>query len=135
MDTNRKKMNIQALIICLLLVLSCTKEKKETERSYPRVITGAVTNITAAGATFNGAFLQAGNSEIIDHGFVFGLSSFGKPTIQTCEKISLGQSFGKGSFTATANFGLTAGKTYYVSAYAQIKDNIYYAEPVSFVSK
>jgi len=114
-----------------LMVLSCTKEK-ETERSYPRVLTGTVTNINTDGATFNGTFLQAGKTEVIDHGFVFSLS-FSLIT-QSIERISLGASMGSGSFTATANFGLVKGKTYYVSAYARNKDQIFYAEPVNFVS-
>ena len=122
----------QALILCYLLVFfSCTKEK-ETEHSYPRVTTGLVTNINAGGATFNGSFLQTGNSEIIDHGFVFGTNAF--PNIQRNEKISLGSSEGKGSFTATANFGMKIGETYYVSAYAQNKNKIFYAEHIIFIS-
>ena len=122
----------QSLVLCYLLVFfSCTKEK-ETEHSYPRVTTGLVTNINVGGATFNGSFLQTGNSEIIDHGFVF--DTFEQSTIQRGEKISLGSSNGSGSFTATANFGMIAGRKYYVSAYAQNKEKIFYAEPVSFIS-
>ena len=117
---------------CMLLIFSCTKEK-ESERSYPRVVTGAVTNIHAGGATFNGSFLQSGNSEVIDHGFVFDTKN--PPSIQKSEKISLGASNGSGSFTATPNFGLEKGKTYYVSAYARNKDKIFYAEPVDFYSQ
>ena len=129
----RKRLYIQALFFCSLLpIFSCTKEKKESERSYPLVVTGMVTNINADGATFNGSFLQAGNSEIIDHGFVFNTNS--SPDIRSGNKISLGSSSGKGSFTATANVGMEAGETYYVSAYAQNKDHIYYAESVKFVS-
>ena len=124
---------IQAFILfSLLLSFSCTKQKEKTDHDYPRVSTGLVTHINAGGATFNGSFLHAGKSEIIDHGFVFDTIVF--PTIQRSEKISLGLSNGRGSFTATANFGMIAGITYYVSAYAQNKDKIYYAESVNFVS-
>lgn len=118
--------------LILLVVYSCTKEKDPT-RDYPRVSTDQVTNINTNGATFSGTFLQAGNSEIIDHGFVFSPGS--TPSIHLGEKISLGTSTGSGSFTATANSGMKSGETYYVSAYAQNKDNIFYAEPIEFVSK
>ncbi len=130
--TGRYSQILTSFFILLLIFSTCTKEK-ETERSYPRVVTGLVTNINAGGATFNGSFLQAGSGEIIDHGFVFD-NNISFPTVHSSEKISLGISTGSGSFTATASFGLEKGKTYYVSAYAQNKDKIFYAEPVSFVS-
>ena len=120
-------------IVSLWAVIgSCTKEKK-TESDYPRVAIGLVTDINSAGATFNGSFLQAGDSEIIDHGFVYDDNS--GLGIQSSEKISLGPSSGKGSFTARAGHSLKTGETYYVSAYARNKDRTFYAEPVSFVSK
>ena len=120
-----------SFLCCLLLNYSCTKEKA-TEHDYSKVVTGQVSNIHAGGATFNGSFLSAGTEEIIDHGFVFGTNSY--LTIQYNEKISLGASNGKGSFTAAANSALATGVTYYVSAYVQSKEKIFYAEPVSFVS-
>jgi len=126
------KSKIINYLFSFLMLFSCTKENKQGERSYPRIVTGMVTNINADGATFNGSFLQAGKSEIIDHGFVYDL--YTNQGIQYGEKISLGSSNGSGSFTATVNFGLEKGKTYYVSAYAQNKNSIYYAEPVKFVS-
>ena len=135
MNTHKrfKKRWLQIILCSLLLVFSCTKEEKATKHDYPKVATGQVTNINTECATFNGSFLQTGNSEIIDHGFIF--SSNDPPGYIYSEKISLGPSSGRGSFTATANFGLTAGSTYYVSAYAQNKDKIFYAPSVSFVSK
>ena len=123
----------QMLIFCsLLFIFSCSKEPEITEHSYPQVTTGLVTNIHADGATFNGSFLHAGKSEIIDHGFVF--DTYELPNIQRSEKISLGSSNGSGSFTAIASVGMISGKKYYVSAYAQNQDQIFYADPVSFVS-
>jgi len=127
----RKQIKTDTLILlCCFLVFSCINEK-ETQRNYPRVVTGLVTNINSEGATFNGSFLQAGESEIIDHGFVF--SSFSYPDIYD-EKISLGASNGRGTFTSKANVGFIKGRSYFVSAYAQNKDKIFYAEVVSFVS-
>ena len=124
---------IQALVLCCLLVFfSCTKENKKTDHDYPRVATELVTDINANGATFNGLFLSAGKCEIIDHGFVFDM--YDLPNTQRSEKISLGASNGSGSFTSMANFGMELGKTYYVSAYAQNKENIFYAQPVNFIS-
>jgi hypothetical protein len=124
--------NIPALVFCsLLLVFSCTKEERATKRDYPRVATKQVTNICASGVTFNASFLQAGSSEIIDHGFLFDIDP--AQDIRYSVKISLGVSNGKGSFTATSNFGFTARKTYYVTAYVQIKDRVFYGVPVSFV--
>ena len=133
--SGHKFVNCMVLVMfMLLLFLSCCIEEKETEQDYARVKTDLVTNINAEGATFNGAFLQPGKSEIIDHGFVFDSYS-AMLTIDRNETISLGPSDGKGSFSATVNIGLEEGKTYYVSAFARSKDKIFYAESVSFVSK
>ena len=116
-----------------IFMVSCSKEKKEIERNYPRVATGLVTNVNMDGATFNGSFLQTGGAEIIDHGFAFGV--FSSPTILNGEKLSLGSSTGSGSFTARANYAFTTNETYYVSAYARNKDKIFYSQSVSFVNK
>jgi hypothetical protein len=127
-------MNSRISYFCLTAILTlftnCTKEK-EIKYDYPRVVTGQVIDVHAAGATFNGTFLDAGTDEIIDHGFVFGMRDI--LTIQSNQYISLGKSTGKGSFTATANYDLMTGFTYYVSAYARNKDKIFYAEAVRFV--
>ena len=123
---------LQVIFFSLLLICSCTKEEKATKHDYPRVATGQVTNIAANGATFNGSFLQAGNSEIIDHGFIFKIDD---AFISYSVKISLGSSNGSGSFTATANDGLENGEKYYVNAYAQNKDKIFYGKSVRFVCK
>ena len=130
-----KGINLMALVLILcsmLLIFSCAKEK-ETKHNYPRVVTGLVTNINAGGATFNGSFQSAGTEEVIDHGFVFGTTSF--LDNKNNEKISLGPSSGSGSFSAIVNSGMVRGETYSVSAYAQSKEKIFYAEPVYFVSK
>jgi len=119
-------------IAFLALLTNCTKEK-ETKHDYPRVVTGQVINVHAGGATFNGTFLHEGNGEIIDHGFVFGMRDM--LSIPSNQYISLGVSSGKGSFTATADYALTTGYTYYVSAYAKNENKIFYAEPVSFQIK
>ena len=121
-------------IVSFTIVVSCTKEYKETERSYPRVATGLVTDINTEGVTFTGSFLKAGSGEIIDHGFLYTESS-SFPATHNSEKISLGASTGSGSFTATANHALKPGTNYNASAYARSKDKIFYADPVSFVSK
>ena len=76
---------LQVILCCFLLVFSCAKEEKSTKHNYPRVATKQVTNINTEGVTFNGAFLQAGISEIIDHGFIF--SSNDPPGYVYTEKI------------------------------------------------
>jgi len=74
-DINKKLLVpiLQAFILCniFIMIFSCTREDKY-RRDYPRVATGVVANINEGGVTFNGSFLQAGNSEVIDHGFIFG---------------------------------------------------------------
>ncbi|MDR2036940.1 MAG: IPT/TIG domain-containing protein [Bacteroidales bacterium] len=102
--------------------------------NYPRVLTGPVTNINPGGAMFNASFLDDGDGEIIDHGFVYGKNS---PIITktTGGCISLGPSQGKGSFRAFVSTNLEKGEEYYVSAYAQNKDHIYYSEAISFESQ
>jgi hypothetical protein len=121
------------ILSSLLLVFSCTKEDKATRHHYPIVFTEQVTNIHTGGATFNGSFLQPGKGEVIDHGFVF--STINWPVFDNDVKISLGASTGSGSFTCTANAGMITGQTYWVSAYAQNREKVFFAEPVSFVVK
>ncbi len=129
-------MNTRVLIVCSLIFLivfwvACNKDERETQHDYPRVITGLVANINSEGVTFNGSFTQAGASEIVDHGFVFGTSNL--LSIRD-ERVSLGASSGSGVFTAVVTYAMEKGKTYYVSAYAQDKNKIFYAETVSFTS-
>jgi len=124
--------NFSYILFTLALLISCTKTEKATKQRFPIVITGLATHINSEGVTFNGSFLQAGNGAVIDHGFVFSTSNW--PSFSTGDKVSLGASSGNGSFTATANFAMMAGKTYYVSAYAKNSERIYYADPVDFVS-
>jgi len=128
-----KIVSVRNIVLCsLLFSFSCTKEKEYVEYNYVRVETELATNINSDGVTFNGSFLNTGKSEIIDHGFLF--SKYDIQNIQYSEKISLGASNGIGSFNATAKTGMVAGTKYYVSAYAQDKNIVFYAKPVSFIS-
>ena len=126
-------MRLHVFILCgILFFASCTKEKEQTQHSYPRVIIESVSKINANGATFNGLFLITGDSEIIDHGFVIGTDNF--LTIHMGEKVSLGPSSGKGSFTTTVNFELKPYVKYYVCAYATNNDKTFHSETVLFIN-
>ena len=127
-------MRLQVFILFSILFLtSCTKEKEQTQHSYPRVIMESVSKINSNGATFEGLFLSSGDSEVIDHGFVFGTDNF--LTIQTGDTVSLGPSSGSGSFTATINLELKYFVKHYVCAYATNKDKTFHSETVLFINE
>ena len=77
----------------------------------PTVVTNAVSSITSTGMTLNGNATNQGASAITDKGFYFGTNA----SYASNTKISI--SSGTGAYNS-ARTGLTAGTTYYVTAYA-----------------
>jgi N-acetylneuraminic acid mutarotase len=122
-------------VVALAAVISITcKENGMVTRSYPSLDTKSVTEINANGATFNAEILTIGNSGVVDFGFVYSESP--NPTLTNSDRISLGATTQKGSFSSLANRDLTQTKTYYVRAYAVTRDPIFtvYGQQVEFVS-
>lgn len=119
-----------ASIIALAIIGSCTKEEI-TPRSYPRVKTLEVTNITSGGASFSAEIVYT-SVPVVDHGFLW--SEYSDALFSNSDKISLGSKSGTGRFEAQCDRSLLEGKTYYVRGYAISDDHKVYGDVVTFVS-
>lgn len=117
-------------IIALAFIGSCTKEEV-TPRSYPRVKTLEVTNITSGGASFSAEIVYT-SVPIVDHGFIWSENS--DALFSNSDKILLGSKSGTGRFEAQCDRSLQEGKTYYVRGFAISEDHKVYGEVVTFVS-
>jgi hypothetical protein len=119
------------IILTVYLTSSCT-EPSLISRPYPRVNTIAVESVGANDVTFSGEIFYA-DVPIRDHGFLF--SPYANPVLGQSDKISLGPKDGTGRFEATADWGLEAGKTYFMRAYAVSDNKEVYGDFESFVAK
>jgi hypothetical protein len=118
-------------ILFTLLAVNCQKEEI-SPRDYPRINTLEVANINDSGATFRAEFIYPGNSTISDHGFIWGLNE--DITLLNAEKVSLGGTPGKGSFSATVNYSLNPNTVYNVKAYVVTDRYTVYGKEVKFTS-
>ena len=117
--------------ILLVRLLSYCEEEKSQSRSYPRVKTYAVTNITDKGATFNGEIYSPGTEPIINHGFVW--SEGDNPTLLN-NKILLGADASSGAYSAEIFSSLTKDVEYTVKSVVQTAEHVIYGTPVTFKS-
>ncbi|NOU60555.1 IPT/TIG domain-containing protein [Marinifilum caeruleilacunae] len=125
----------------LIVIISCNKED-ETDRSYARINTLGVKNISTTGVTLNAEIYNAENITIEDHGFVYNLKSIQIPdTISEnqhyenrYEKESLGSKAGNGLFETTLTRNLISGEVYTSKAYVISDGKTVYGEPVEFKS-
>jgi IPT/TIG domain len=117
--------------IVLVRLLSYCEEEKSQSRSYPRVKTHAVTNITSSGATFNGEIFSLGTEPIINHGFVW--SETDNPTLMN-SKILLGAEAVTGAYSAEIFSSLTKDVEYTVKSMVQTAEHVIYGTPVTFKS-
>jgi N-acetylneuraminic acid mutarotase len=122
--------NVSILLVILVIMTTCTKEEV-TPRKYPRVDTKEVTNISGAGATFNGEIIFI-PSQVTDHGFLW--SPYSDVVFTNSDQVSLGAATGTGTFSSTIDYGLVSGKTYYVRAYAKSQDFSVYGDVMPFKS-
>ncbi|WP_224999362.1 IPT/TIG domain-containing protein [Cesiribacter sp. SM1] len=121
------------LLAVLFITLIRCNEDEVTPRHYPRLNTLSVKNVTQNGATLEAEIAHAGNSPILDHGFLWGLNE-GLSTRQS-DKISLGAFSGKGNFNAQVSSSLYKDSTYFVKAYAITREHIIYGDAVQFSSR
>lgn len=119
------------LFILSVILLSDCEEESARPRSYPRVNTLPVSNITENGATFNAEISSLGAEAITEHGFVWGVTI--NPTINN-DNILLGPIETKGSYSAEVLTTLSKGIKYTVKPYVQTVDHIVYGAPVTFES-
>lgn len=124
------KKSALASIVALAIIGSCTKEEV-TPRSYPRVNTLEVSNITSGGALLSAEIVYS-SVQIVDHGFLW--SDRSDALFSNSDKISLGPANGPGKFQANCERSLAAQKTYYVRGYAISEDHSVYGDIVTFVS-
>jgi hypothetical protein len=78
-----KSIPIFFIFIILLFNLSSCEEEKPEPRTYPRVNTFPVINITENGATFRGEIYEAGTEPITECGFVW--DSYSDPRYNTSD--------------------------------------------------
>jgi IPT/TIG domain len=123
-------MKNNAIIILLLLSLSCSKEEI-TNRPYPRVTTVGISDINSSGVTFHGEIFFS-SVEIIDHGFIFTDNGF--PSLTNGDKVSLGPTSGAGNFDMNVQWDLVPGRTYSVTAYATSTGHAVYGKYIEFTS-
>ncbi len=122
----------KVLLVIFAFALATCSEDEIPRRPYPQVLTLAVNNISDAGATFNAEIKQAGNHEIIEHGFVW--SELENPTLETSEKRIVLEKVQKGVFSAEISTTLKAGVNYFVRAYAKTSEYLVYGKQVFFIS-
>lgn len=121
------------LLLFAVAILSFTCSDDEvTPRSYPRVLTSGVSEITSDGASFKSdiTFLNK-DQEIIDHGFIWGTGSL---SYSQSERISLGPATNTGSFSTRVERSMTENLEYNVCAYLKTATKTILGNPVSFIS-
>ena len=135
------KRYIKQLGICLLalsvgiLLNQCEDDQivgsfhgGQTNYGTPAVSTNYVTNITSSSASCGGEVTSDGGSYVTTRGFCYSTSQ--SPTISNTHTSN---ESGTGSFSASIT-GLSAGKTYYVRAYATNSEGTSYGEQRSFTT-
>lgn len=118
-------------ILSVRLINNCQEDKAHA-RSYPRVKTNPVSNITVNGATFNGDIYSLGTEPIINHGFVWGTDE--DPNIINNSKILLGTINNGGPYSADIITDLFKGTEYTVKSFVQTAEHVVYGPPVTFIS-
>lgn len=135
MSLFRGKKTVKSFIgiffIVLIIFISEGCEKKDQPRTYPRVETKSVTEISLKGATFNGEIYSLGSEQVINHGFVWSESN--NPSL-VGDRIFLGPVENVGTFKAEIVTTLVNGVQYTVKSFAQTVDHVVYGIPVTFKS-
>jgi N-acetylneuraminic acid mutarotase len=119
-------------VLALFLLTTCNEEEI-TSRSYPRIKTYEVTNITSIGAVLTAEVIYTPNATaIVDHGFLWSTAS--DVTLLSADKISLGARTRTGKFTVNLERSLSEGITYFVRPYAITETHTVYGDVAAFVS-
>jgi len=118
---------IVLMFLILYLLFGC--KKFELERIV-MVATGSVTNVSYASCSVQGTIIDKGEKGIDQHGFCWAVTQ--NPTTAN-NKTQLGSKSSTGNFSGNLT-GLSANTTYYVRAYAQNKDGIFYGDQKSFTT-
>lgn len=120
------------LFIFLLGFLVKCDDDEVTSRSYPRLKTLPVSEITSEGAKFNAEFIFRGAFEVLNYGFVWSESE--NPTLENKDRVIYSENIQTESFSEKIESTLKEGTTYFVRAFVETNEFIVYGENVSFIS-
>lgn len=120
------------LLISLLSVLVMCDKEEVTSRSYPRLKTLPVTEITSEGARFNAEIKFRGDLEVISYGFVWGESE--NPTKENSNRVIYSKNIQTDSYSKSIETTLKEEVYYFVRAFIETDDFIVYGENVNFLS-
>lgn len=126
------KILIFKVIAISLLLVSCTKDAELVSKQYPVIQTQDVSNIDSNGATFNGEFIDTGNSLITEYGFVLGIS---EPSIENSDTLIVTSNATNGVFSKTISENIAGNINYYVKAFAKTDNHVVYGNNITFYSQ
>ncbi len=126
------------------LFLGCQRENLVEQKEYPRLRETVVLSVDETGATCRALFLSPGESEIVDHGFIW--TKGGTPELNSSydlkeepknmERLSLGKLATQSSFEGKLSYGLGKNSSYQVRSYLKTADGYtVYGHPVQFDSE
>lgn len=121
------------VLLCIGILSSCSKDDETGIRSFPRVSTISITDVTSNSATFLGEIYFIADEEIIEHGFNLSTISMGTPDLS--ERFYKGSMSGVGKFTQTITKNFIKGKVYYVRAFAKTNNYFVFGEERTFIYK
>lgn len=119
------------LIGLVFFLLTGCEDEKAVQRSYPRINTLPVANITDEGATFSADLFFEGNETIVEYGFVWGIH---EPRLGVNDKIVLDLPVKTGIYTAEIRSALIKDEDYYVKPYIKTIYHTVYGKTVKFIS-
>ena len=124
-----KKVFIIFSLFSLILVYSCDKNDGDSIIQEP-IITSyvKVDSVFSSKVMFGGEIIEL-PKDAVDHGFVFGLTTL--PDIEIDSVISLGKPDFSGDFFEIKS-GLKPGFNYYMRAYIETNNEIYYGSSIEF---
>ncbi len=113
------------ILACVATIFAC--QKFEPERIV-KLITGSVSSVTYTSCSIQGTIIDVGGSHISQHGFCW--SDVSDPTIGDFNNM-LGPINSAGNYSGNLN-GLSANTTYFIRAYVQNNEGIFYGDQKSF---
>ena len=133
-EGSKRGKDITWLLLFLLsaFIFSYCEDETAEPRSYPRVNSMPVSDISSKGATFNAVLYSMGSEPVIQHGFVWG--TIGELDINSSNRVLLGPSEQTGKFSSTIVTSLVSGLDYVVEPFVQSSDHIVYGITTKFRS-
>ncbi|PKM91246.1 hypothetical protein CVU82_01445, partial [Candidatus Falkowbacteria bacterium HGW-Falkowbacteria-1] len=110
----------------------CIKRSDPSPKTVPVLTTSAVTGVTSSRAFSGGAVTSDGGSAVYTKGVVWSESS--NPLIGDGSSSFLNTVSSSNSFTSDVFYNLSAGKTYYIRAYAVNDVGVGYGDTLSFTT-